>query len=195
VLPPNFWAGYATECSAAVVSQNVSRLKTRRAIMENEFSVNVTNPAWKRKFTDSSVGSHDSQCNWRLKASHYFIRKLMRPILVKATKTKLSDIFFYFNVWTRREVHRAQAHTVCTTQIDKNRHDRFITALGLGVVAILRGGMEGPWPPQFFRWPPSFLARWSFGKWLLVTVIGCELHERLCSFSLGTNGSYAAVLR
>ena len=65
-------------------------------------------------------------------------------------------------------------------------------------VAILRGGMEEPWPPQYFRWPPVgppvFLARWSFGKWLPVTVIGCELHERLCSFSLGTNGSYAAVL-
>jgi len=29
----------------------------------------------------------------------------------------------HFNVSTRHEVHRAQAHTVCTTQLDNNRHN------------------------------------------------------------------------
>jgi len=28
----------------------------------------------------------------------------------------------YFNLWTRHEVHRAQACTNCTTQIDNSRH-------------------------------------------------------------------------
>jgi len=30
-----------------------------------------------------------------------------------------------FNLWTRHEVHRAQARTICTTQIDNNRHRTF----------------------------------------------------------------------
>jgi len=34
-------------------------------------------------------------------------------------------IYFYFNVWARQEVHRAQSHTACTTQIDNNRHKTF----------------------------------------------------------------------
>jgi len=40
-------------------------------------------------------------------------------------------MFLYSNVCTRHKVHRAQAHTVCTTQTDKNRHKCFVTALGV----------------------------------------------------------------
>jgi len=38
-------------------------------------------------------------------------------------------IYFWFDVCTRHEVHRAQAHTVLT-QFDNNNHKRFVTALG-----------------------------------------------------------------
>jgi len=34
----------------------------------------------------------------------------------------------YFNIYTRHEVHRAQAHTVCTTQV-KTDTERSVTAL------------------------------------------------------------------
>jgi len=33
--------------------------------------------------------------------------------------------FYILMFWTRHGVHRAQAHTVCTTHIDKNRHRMF----------------------------------------------------------------------
>jgi len=36
-------------------------------------------------------------------------------------------IVLNFNDWTRHEVHRAQAHTVSTIQIDNNRHRGFCT--------------------------------------------------------------------
>jgi len=29
-------------------------------------------------------------------------------------------------------LHRAQAYTVCTTQIENNRYERVVTALGVG---------------------------------------------------------------
>jgi len=38
--------------------------------------------------------------------------------------------FLYFNLWTRHEVHRAQAHTICTTHIDNNRHRTFCNGVG-----------------------------------------------------------------
>jgi len=37
-----------------------------------------------------------------------------------------------FNFRTRREVHRAQAHAVSTTQIDNNRHRVFCNGVGVG---------------------------------------------------------------
>jgi len=38
-------------------------------------------------------------------------------------------LLFCFPLCTRHVVHRAQTHTVCTTQIDNNRHQRFVTLL------------------------------------------------------------------
>ena len=38
--------------------------------------------------------------------------------------------YIYFKVCTRYEVHTAQAHTVCTTQIDNNRHRTFCNGVG-----------------------------------------------------------------
>jgi len=38
----------------------------------------------------------------------------------------------HFNVCTRHEAHTIQAHTVCITQFDNNRHERFVVALGVG---------------------------------------------------------------
>jgi len=35
----------------------------------------------------------------------------------------------YFNVWTRHDVHRAQAHTVCTRQIDIKRQRTFYSGV------------------------------------------------------------------
>jgi len=35
------------------------------------------------------------------------------------------------NAWTRHKVHRAQAHTVSTTQIDSNRHRGFCNGVGV----------------------------------------------------------------
>ena len=41
-------------------------------------------------------------------------------------------IVLNFNVCTRHEVHRAQAHTVSTTQNDNNRHRGFCNVVGVG---------------------------------------------------------------
>ena len=37
---------------------------------------------------------------------------------------------FFFYHWTRHEVRRAQAHTICTSQIDNNRHRTFCNGVG-----------------------------------------------------------------
>jgi len=39
-------------------------------------------------------------------------------------------LFWYFNMWTRHEVHRAQAHTICTTRIDNNSHRTICNDVG-----------------------------------------------------------------
>jgi len=39
-------------------------------------------------------------------------------------------LFYYFNIWTRHEVRRAQARTICTTRIDNNSHRTVCTGAG-----------------------------------------------------------------
>ena len=38
--------------------------------------------------------------------------------------------FYYFNIWTRHEVHRAQAHTIYTTRIDNNSRRTVCNGVG-----------------------------------------------------------------
>jgi len=40
---------------------------------------------------------------------------------------------FYFNLRTRHEVHRAQAHTICTNRLIITDTERFVTALVVGL--------------------------------------------------------------
>ena len=64
------------------------------------------------------------------------------------------DIYFiYFKVWTRHEVHRAQAHTVCTTQIDKNRHRTFYNGV------VVEPQDHGHFLNTIFRSPVTLGAR------------------------------------
>jgi len=40
-------------------------------------------------------------------------------------------VFNWIKFWNRHEVHGTSTHTVCTTQIDKNRHNRtFFNGVG-----------------------------------------------------------------
>ena len=60
------------------------------------------------------------------------LRKITKIYLLISMQWFLKTIFnyFYFNLWTRHEVHRAQARTICTTQIDNNRHRTFCIGVG-----------------------------------------------------------------
>ena len=62
------------------------------------------------------------------------LRKITKINLPMSMLWLLKTIYnyFYFYLWTRHEVHRAQARTICTTQIDNNRHRTFCMALVVG---------------------------------------------------------------
>jgi len=38
--------------------------------------------------------------------------------------------YLFFNLWTKHEVHRAQAHTICTTRIDNKGHRTVCNGVG-----------------------------------------------------------------
>jgi len=58
--------------------------------------------------------------------------KFIMANFMKAVGGCLCFFIFYFNVCTRHEAHRKHVHTVCTTQIDNNRHELFVPASGVG---------------------------------------------------------------
>jgi len=51
-------------------------------------------------------------------------KNVTHGLVDKMTTMVLHLSYLILMFWNRHEVHRVQAHTVCTTQVDKNRHNR-----------------------------------------------------------------------
>ena len=121
------------------------------------------------------------------------------PFLVFFGNHNLNSLFLLVHYISLHSAFVHQAKNAIDFGVYSKKNHSEKTCIGYSQWRFYGGAWRGHGHPSFFvgpGWRPQFfLARWSFGKWLPVTVIGCELHERLCSFSVGTNGSYAAVLR
>jgi len=57
--------------------------------------------------------------------------------------------------WNWHEVHRVQVHTVCTTQIDKDKEVNFIEYIFNNVATLLVNVMNGCNPVATQLCPPS----------------------------------------
>jgi len=74
---------------ASLVHALQCRLRAWQPItfLGNAYSVDVMIHAWERKFVYCSADTRDSQCDWRLKASHYIIREPNAVVLKFLTPT------------------------------------------------------------------------------------------------------------